>query len=459
MREIGRELGVSHVLEGGVQRAGDSVRIFVRLVEAASDTQIWTASYDAALEVAGLFAIQREIAESVAEALGAELTDAERARVARVPETDIEVLRHHMRGRQHWHRRTQEGMDSAIVHFQAALRRDSSFAPAYAGLANVYVLGHGPGGTDRLLPAVDAARSALRVDRDLAEAHASLGLALMLYEWNRPAADSAFRRAIDLDPSYATAHQWYAEFLASQGRLDEAIEQVRVAEILDPLSAIIGWNVSRILGFARHHAEELDQLRRQADLHPQDDRIITSLVWSLMGFGRNEEAAEIMEDFLTPMMQEAGSENADRFRFVLAGIRAGRAEALLTFFLESVPEGTTGGGHQRMFTAVRHAVSGELGIAIGIIEEAYRERAFGLLVPDLAVGAAFDVFRDDPRFQHVLRRMGLDPEIGIRLRNRDPRWVTQRSQVGGPLSFGAVPHPHRRPDPIRDGRDGERSPG
>jgi serine/threonine-protein kinase len=418
VREIGRELGVNAVLEGAVQRAAGDVRVFVRLIDARNDTQIWSATYDRALDAASLFAIQREIAQSVAEALRAELTDAERARVARVPTTDLEAYRQYLIGRHYWNQRDEAGMESAVAHFQEALRRDPLYARAYAGLADVQVLGYGPAGPNGFPLAIAAARTALGFDPDLAEAHASLGLALTLYQWDWPAAERAFRRAIELDPSYVTAHQWYAEYLATQGRLDEAVKDVRIAESLDPLSPIIGWNVARILALARRYEEAVQQCRVQARLYPRDERINVSLVMYLMAIGHHAEAADVMERFVTSMAPEAGSARAEGFDGLLAGIRLGRGESVTAFLTERLPEGA----HRRMFAAYGLAAAGEMDAAIRMIEQAHEQRAFGLLVPDLAAGALFDPFRDEERFQNVLRRMALDPRIGLGLRERAAQW-------------------------------------
>jgi TolB-like protein len=422
VREIGRELGVDAVLEGAIQRAGGDVRVFVQLIDAQNDTQIWSGTYDRALDAASLFAIQREIAESVAEALRAELTDTERARVARVPTTNLEAYRHYLIGRHHWNERDEAGMDSAIAHFQEALHRDPLYARAYAGLADVHVLGFGPAGSNAFPLAIAAARTALRLDPDVAEAYTSLGYALMLYQWDWPAAERAFRRGIELDPSYATAHQWYAEYLVTQGRLDEAVKEVRIAESLDPLSRIIGWNVARILGFARRYEEAVEQSRALVRLYPRDRGMNFSLVMYLMAIGRNGEAADVMERFATSMAQEVGNVSAESIVGLLAGIRAGRTEAVTAYLSEGSPQD----GHARMFTAYGLAASGEIDAAIRMIEQAHEQHAFGPLVPDLAAGALFDPFRDHERFEHVLRRMGLDPRIGLRLRERDPWWLARK---------------------------------
>jgi hypothetical protein len=147
-----------------------------------------------------------------------------------------------------------------------------------------------------------------------------------------------------------------------------------------------------------------------------------SLVMYLMAIGRNGEAADVMERFATSMAQEVGNVSAESIVGLLAGIRAGRTEAVTAYLSEGSPQD----GHARMFTAYGLAASGEIDAAIRMIEQAHEQHAFGPLVPDLAAGALFDPFRDHERFEHVLRRMGLDPRIGLRLRERDPWWLARK---------------------------------
>jgi hypothetical protein len=146
----------------------------------------------------------------------------------------------------------------------------------------------------------------------------------------------------------------------------------------------------------------------------------------LMAIGRNAEAADVMERFVTSMAQEAGSARTESVGRLLAGIRAGRLEAVTAFVIEGLPEDVRGDAHVRMFTAYGLAASGEMEAAIRVIEQAHERRAFGLLVPDVAAGALFDPFRDHERFETVLRRMGLDPRLGLQLRARDPQWLARR---------------------------------
>jgi eukaryotic-like serine/threonine-protein kinase len=420
VRAVGSELGVNAVLEGAVLRAGNRVRVLVELVDARTDASLWSDSYDREIDVAGLVTIQREIAYSVAEALHAELTATDRARVAHNPTTSLEAYRHYMLGRHHWNLRSQEGMDSAFIHFQEALRLDPVFAAAHAAIADVHGLGYGPAGADGLALAIPAARAALRIDPDLAEAHASLGNALMYYQWDWPGAERAFRRAIELDPGYATAHQWYGEFLAIQGRMDEALAAIRVAEWLDPASEIIGWNVAHVLNHARRYVESVEQLRGLARVHPRSERVHAGLAAALMMTGRSAEAGELLDLFIERLPPDAAADRA-RIQALSHAVRNGRVNDMVEFF----QAGSGGEPRRRMFTAAGFAFAGDADTAMRMLEEAYQQRSFGIMVADLAVGPLFDPLRDDVRFQNLLRRMGLDPGLGIRLRDQDPFWLSR----------------------------------
>jgi tetratricopeptide (TPR) repeat protein len=309
-------------------------------------------------------------------------------------------------------------MDSAARHFREALRHDPLYAAAHSGLADVHVLGYGPAGKDGPRLAVHEARAALAIDPQLAEAHASLGMALFYHELDFSAAERAFRRSIELEPSYATAHHWFAELLAAQGRLDESIREVRIAESLDPLSTIIGWNVARILDFARRREESIAKLAAVERLHPDDAQVQASLIGMLLTLGRKDEAGARFDRLILGLPDEIRTANQERLRQFRAGIAAGDPAALLRFLELVVP----GQSHQRIFAAHRIAISGHVDSAMRLVQALHEERSFGQMLPDMAVGPLFDPFRDDPRFQSILRELRIDPAIGRRLRDSDPIW-------------------------------------
>ena len=231
----GRELHVSLVLEGRIQRAGERVRITTQLLRVADGLSVWGQTFDE--PVSDIFRLQDSIAERVAAALVPSLTMEERAHVARRQTNSTDAYRSYVLGRYHWSRRTEEDLRKSAEYFQEAVSKDPQYALAYAGLADAYnILGNfsvmRP--TDAYPRAQQAARTALEIDPGLAEAQVALVFSRFLYEHKWSEADSGFRRAIDVNPQYAPAHQWYGVYLSSAQRHDEAIAELRRATELDP---------------------------------------------------------------------------------------------------------------------------------------------------------------------------------------------------------------------------------
>jgi TolB-like protein/cytochrome c-type biogenesis protein CcmH/NrfG len=249
IREIASQLGVRTILEGGVQRGGDRVRINVQLIDASTDAHLWAETYDRELTAENIFAIQSEVAQAIAGALKAALTQGEKARVEAVPTRNLEAWEAYQLGRQRMARRTPEGLREAQAFFEKAIGLDPKFARAYAGLADVHVLQYGYAGAPKqesMEKAERAAEQAMALDPNLAEAFASAGLiAATLGQAER--AESMYRRAVSLDPNYAQARQWLAGLLDEEGRSQEAFQEYERALELDPLSLMLNQNIAMSL--------------------------------------------------------------------------------------------------------------------------------------------------------------------------------------------------------------------
>jgi TolB-like protein len=223
MREIGRQIGVAHVLEGSVQKAADNVRVRVQLINAATATHLWAESYDRKLT--DIFAVESEIATKVAGALRAKLTRPEQNALSGHPTENTEAYQLYLLGRYFWNKRTGDDLIKSIGYFEQAIAEDPRFALAYAGMADAYVLlsGYAAASPSESLPkAKAAALKALELDSGLGRAHACLAMALFAHDLNFPEANREFRRAIELSPNYATAHQWYGQCgLIVLGKFDE----------------------------------------------------------------------------------------------------------------------------------------------------------------------------------------------------------------------------------------------
>ena len=270
LKDIAQQLGVNSILEGGVQRAGDRVRIHVQLIDAASDGHLWAESYDRELTAVNIFAIQSEVASAISGALKAALTPAEQARVAAIPTRNLRAWESYQLGKQRMAKRTSASLVDAEEFFKNAINLDPEFALAYVGLSDALMLqtSYSDAPWDAtLVKAETAAAKALELDPKLAEAWAS-SAQVARYSDQFDRAETMYRRAIDLNPNYATAHQWFSGLLTIRGRLDEALSHAERAAALDPLSAIINYNLGSILELSGRIAEAEPRYRRAVAIDP-----------------------------------------------------------------------------------------------------------------------------------------------------------------------------------------------
>ncbi len=266
----GRELQVDSVLEGSIQTSGDQLRTTVRLLRVGDGSTLWAGTFDERLP--DIFSVQDSISQRVVEALALQLTEAQRSRLTRRDTSDSEAYQLYLRGRFFWNKRTRDGFERGVASFRQAVAKDPAYALAYAGLADSHIgmtFYHYASPHAAMPLAREAAQKALEIDDSLAEAHASLAHVKTNYEWDWAEAERLSRKAIALEPDYATAHQWYGvHYLAPMGRLEEAIAETRRAQQLDPLSAVFNAFVGASLYFARRYDEAIDECRKTIDLHP-----------------------------------------------------------------------------------------------------------------------------------------------------------------------------------------------
>ena len=270
LREIAKQLGVGNVLEGSVQKSGDAVRVNVQLINALNDAHLWGDVYERKLT--DIFAVESDIAKTIADTLQAKLTGAEKQLIATQPTTDLTAYELYLKGRSLWSKRGGENLRQAIGFYEQAIARDPKYALAYSGLAEAYVLLPGYTTTapqDAYPTAKAAALKALQLDEKLAEAHTALGLLLCSGDLDMAGSISEFQRAIALNPNYATAHQWYGSGpLLALGRFEEAIAEGKRAIELDPLSPIINADLGQNLYAARRYDEAIAQLRKTLEIDP-----------------------------------------------------------------------------------------------------------------------------------------------------------------------------------------------
>jgi serine/threonine protein kinase/Flp pilus assembly protein TadD len=399
IRAIGALLGASEVLEGTVRKAGDRLRITAQLTSADDGRLLWSQRYDRTLH--DVFVIQDEIARTIVDTLRVTSFADLAAQPARRYTQSVAAYGLYLRGRYAWNKRSQEGVREAIGFFEQAIAEDPRYALAYTGLSDAYALEL----DYRSVPvaagfalAKQYAREALALDETLPEAHASLAWVLFVYDWRWEEARREFRRSIELDPQYATAHQWYAFLLASRGRLDEALVEGHTAQELDPTSI----SVRRTLGWLYFYARRFEQARyhlaRAVAMNPTAEETHRVLGLTLAIEGRLEEAEQVLRD--ATAMKGAGTYTSATLGFALA--RAGkRADA------EAVLAGLEALGAREYVSPVAfatlHIGLGQVERALDWAERAYEERRGWLSYLD--VNPLLDPLRGHPRFEALAARM------------------------------------------------------
>ena len=406
-KTLRRDLGVEYILDGSVRRASDRVRITAMLVRATSETQEWSKTYDGSLS--DVFGLQANVAKDVARTLAIRLApDRERA-LTKKPTENPEAHDEYLRGREAWARRDRAGIEKGIAYFKAAIAADSGFALAYAGLADSYLL---LANYDIVAPreamplAKSAALTALRLDPTLGEAHASLASILADYEWNWAAADSEFKRAIELRPQYVLAHQWYADFLSSMRRDAEALREIEIARRLDPL-----WALGAQLDYGSYFYQRgqldraIDEFRKAAEMEPTSPRPPALLAVVYFEKGLADEAQAALER-----------------QFVLSGAEPKQAANLARTFRESGLHGLRRAELDQRLEDARtsyvspyeigslYAALGDKDLAFQWLERAWQERSSGLV--GMHVDRLLDGLRNDTRYGALGRRVGLPETAG-----------------------------------------------
>ena len=401
--DIAKQLGVMNILEGSVQKANDRVRVDVQLINAMTEAHLWAEIYDRKLT--DIFAVESDIAKTIADTLQAKLSGSEKNLIAKTPTANPEAYELYLKGRFFWNKRTGENLKKAVEYFQHAIEKDPNYALAYSGLADCHVLlplypelGSNP--RDELPQALDAARKAVQLDDTLSEAHASLARALAS-NLELSAAISEFNRAIELNPNYATAHQWFGECLQSQGHVDEALAELKRAQELDPLSLVI----NSLLGFALDAAgkgdEAIAQLRKTIEIDPNFRLAHTYLGNVLEHRGQLEEAVAEYEK--SNALQDEAFNLAQLARAYFLVGRKSEAQ-LLWNKLKSLSERQYVPAYAM---AVVQLTFGNKDEAIRLLEKSYEDHApfdsgdLGWILIDHRL----DALRGDPRFKKLIARI------------------------------------------------------
>jgi serine/threonine protein kinase/tetratricopeptide (TPR) repeat protein len=401
VRTLGKRLNVATVLDGTVRKAGNRIRITVQLSRVSDGRLLWSERYDR--EMSDVFAIQDEIAGTIVRTLRTtllgDLGDPTPVRYT----GNVKAYSLYLKGRFCWNRRTQEGIREGIQYFEQAIAEDPEYALAYSGLADSYALDldyRGAPVFEGMERAKAEARKAIALDESLAEAHTSLGWVTFIYDWDWAGAEQQFRRAVELNPRYSTARQWYSWFLAAMGRFEESLEHGRIAVELDPASVSIRRSMGWLQYYARHYDAALDNLRRGLAMNPTAEETHRLLGLVYLQQGSLDEAAAAFKEAIA---------NSPNDALALAGlghvaVRRGRVDEALTILAELDARGKS-----RYVSPVAqtqlYVTLGQRDRAFEWMDKAFQDRRGWLAY--LKIEPMLDSIRDDPRFHRMLERMRL----------------------------------------------------
>jgi TolB-like protein/DNA-binding winged helix-turn-helix (wHTH) protein len=404
--QIGRELGVQYVLEGSVRREADKVRITAQLIQLQDQTHLFSREYDR--QLTSVLAVQGEIAQEISDEIQSALNprSAGGQPAVNIPAApkSYEAYDDYLKGRYFWNKRTVAGFKEAANNFQLSVANDPGYARSYAGLADTYALiaEYNVAPPDEVIPkARAAALKALSLDDQLAEAHASLALIAQNYDWDWPTAEKEFRRAIELDPNYATGHHWYAEHLAFEGRFDEAFAEMNRALKLDPLSLIMKADQGMFLYYSRQYDRAIAQMHEVLEMDPDFSRA-HMIVFSYLESGKMDEA-----------LAEIGSWKGAQFGFWTPSLevevytranRPGEARRAMEELKQSAAKRDVDPvAFVRAYIALKDYESAFVWLTAAVARHSPT-------LTSLKVDPVYDPIRSDPRFQVVLRRVGLAPQ-------------------------------------------------
>jgi len=400
-QKVGGELGVQAILIGRLEARGGELSISGELVDARDGTHLWGDHYERKLS--DLQSLQGELAQDMASALRLQLSGEEKTRFGQGYTRNAEAYQLYLKGRYFWNKRTTEGMKKGLESFEQAIRLDPDYAAAYVGLADCYgVLSQvGDFSPNDVMPkAKAAALDALRIDETLAEAHASLAMIDELYDWNWKSADTEFKRAIELNPNYATAHHWYAMYLSAMGRNDEALAEIRRAEALDPVSLITNTNEGWILFCARQYDQAINKLQATIEMDPNfaNAHYKLALVYEIKGMYK--EAVE--EHLKSKTLSGDISENVEKLK---AAYATSGSKGYYREELRQLKDNSSRGYVLPKYFVLTELQLGNTEETLKWLEAAYKERTEPMVY--LKVDPRFDSLRSDPRFEDLLRRVNL----------------------------------------------------
>jgi class 3 adenylate cyclase/TolB-like protein/Tfp pilus assembly protein PilF len=402
--QVASELGVRSLIEGSVRKSGRKLRIAIRLIDAASEEELWSGNYDRELDE--VFSIQRDIARRIGRALKLRLVDRTKGGNEARPAPVVNAYDLYLQGRFQWNLRTETGLRRAIELFERAIEEDRTFALAFCGIADAWAqIGwlEFSAPTETFPKAREAAERALALDDRLAEAHASLGFVRFLYERDWKAAEKELRRAIALNPGYPTGHQFYADYLKAMGRFDDALSEMRLALELDPVSMAVNTGMGHVLYLARQFDAAIDQYRRALAIDPSFGPAHLWFGRPYLQKGMYDEAIAEIQSAVTSSGGSTISLAVLAHAYASAG-RPGEARKIL----EDLLERSRSRYLPSYWIALIFTGLGDLDQAMAWLERAYEERSSWIVW--IKVEPRFDRLRNDARFASLLGRLRLEEE-------------------------------------------------
>ena len=398
---VGRDLNVRAVLAGRVARRGEELSISTELIDARTNRQMWGEQYNR--RTSDLMALQEQISREISDRLRLRLTGEDKKKMARRPTENAEAYQIYLQGRYQWNKRTLDGMQQSIDLFQQAISKDERYALAYAGLADAYALlaDYNVLPAREVMPrAKTAAMKAIEIDDSLAEAHASLGWVKLTHDWAWPDAEREFKRSIELNANYPTAHQWYGEYLMVMGRFDDALAETKKAVEIDPLSLVANTGVCSTLYYAGRYDQAVERCRKAIGM---DGNFGPAHLFLGRAFKQKASYAEAIAELQRALDLSEGNTNelaALGHGYALAGRRA---EAMK--ILDDLQERSKQTYVQPLWIAGIHIGLGQKDQAFEGLQKAYQDRSGWLVY--LRVDPMFNPIRSDPRFSDLLQRVGL----------------------------------------------------
>ena len=403
VREIGKKLDVKTILEGSVRKSGNQLRISAQLIEVKNGFDLWSQTYNR--ELKDVFAIQDEISSAIVVALKTRLLPEEKKRIEKKQTENAEAFQLYLEGRFYWNKRNREGFEKAIQYFNQAIGKDSSYAVAYAGLADAYeTMGsyYFLSPKESVYNAQFAARKALALDETLAEPHTTLA-SLFEDDWDWTNAEKEYRRALELNPNYVTGHQWYGEFLVETGRFNDGLNELKKAQELDPLAPILYVSMADFLTGMHRYEEGTRQIMKALGIDQNFSRAHAILGQLYLYKGEGDNAIREMKKAIE--LSDSSLEYVASLGFAYGFLgQKEEAEKILRKFIQLEKQ-----------QYVSPYLIGSLYLGIGEKDQAFtwfnraiEKHDYGMLY--LKIDPVFDAIRGDPRFDELMRKVGLQPD-------------------------------------------------